>query len=182
MSSIVLSGDTSGSVTVSVPAVAGTNTVTIPATTGTVMVSSNMPAFSAYASAATQSLGNGVYTKIAINTKEFDTANCFDATTNYRFTPTVAGYYQVNGQVNIVGTTSTRNLVTIYKNGAEYKRGTDLGGLLATTLNATVSSIIYLNGSTDYVELYAYVAATGSTVNGGVTYQTYFNGCLVRAA
>ena len=48
MSSIVLSGDTSGSVTVSVPAVSGSNTVTIPAVTGTVMVSSNMPAFNAY--------------------------------------------------------------------------------------------------------------------------------------
>jgi hypothetical protein len=38
MSSIVLSGDTSGAVTVSVPAVAGTNTVTIPATTGNIPV------------------------------------------------------------------------------------------------------------------------------------------------
>jgi hypothetical protein len=38
MSSLVLSGDTSGTVTVTVPAVAGTNTVTIPATTGNVPV------------------------------------------------------------------------------------------------------------------------------------------------
>lgn len=38
MSSVVLSGDTSGTVTLTVPAVAGTNTVTIPAGTGTVAV------------------------------------------------------------------------------------------------------------------------------------------------
>lgn len=38
MSSVVLSGDTSGTVTVTVPAVAGSNTVTIPAGTGTVAV------------------------------------------------------------------------------------------------------------------------------------------------
>jgi len=38
MSSIVLSGDTSGQVSLTVPAIAGSNTVTIPAGTGTVAV------------------------------------------------------------------------------------------------------------------------------------------------
>jgi len=38
MSSMVLSGDTSGTVTVTVPAVAGTNTITLPAGTGTAAV------------------------------------------------------------------------------------------------------------------------------------------------
>jgi hypothetical protein len=38
MSSVVISGDTSGTVSVTVPAVAGTNTVTIPAGTGTIAV------------------------------------------------------------------------------------------------------------------------------------------------
>ena len=37
MSSLILNGDTSGSVTFQVPAVAGTNTITIPATTGTLV-------------------------------------------------------------------------------------------------------------------------------------------------
>jgi hypothetical protein len=38
MSSVVLSGDTSGTVTLTVPAIAGSNTVTVPAGTGTVAV------------------------------------------------------------------------------------------------------------------------------------------------
>lgn len=37
MASIVISGDTSGSITVAAPAVAGSNTVTIPAITGNVV-------------------------------------------------------------------------------------------------------------------------------------------------
>jgi len=37
MSSVVISGDTSGTITVSAPAVAGTTTLTLPATTGTVL-------------------------------------------------------------------------------------------------------------------------------------------------
>lgn len=37
MSSVIISGDTSGAITVSAPAVAGTTTLTLPATTGTVL-------------------------------------------------------------------------------------------------------------------------------------------------
>lgn len=42
MSSVVISGDTSGTVTVTVPAVAGTNTATLPAATGTVALTSDV--------------------------------------------------------------------------------------------------------------------------------------------
>lgn len=38
MSSLVLTGDTSGTVTVAAPAVAGTNTITLPASTGNSLV------------------------------------------------------------------------------------------------------------------------------------------------
>jgi hypothetical protein len=45
MSSVVISGDSSGAITLTAPAVAGTNTITLPAATGTAMVSGNIPAF-----------------------------------------------------------------------------------------------------------------------------------------
>lgn len=38
MSSILITGDTSGSITLAAPAIAGTNTATLPASTGTVLV------------------------------------------------------------------------------------------------------------------------------------------------
>ena len=37
MSSVVISGDTSGAITLAAPAVSGTNTITLPASTGTVL-------------------------------------------------------------------------------------------------------------------------------------------------
>jgi hypothetical protein len=37
MSSVIISGNTSGAITLSAPAVAGTNTITLPASTGTVL-------------------------------------------------------------------------------------------------------------------------------------------------
>ena len=172
MSSVVISGDTSGSVTLSAPAVAGSTTLTLPAATGTVMVSGNMPAFSAYGSSVT-SLSNTVYTKISFDAEEFDTNNNFASN---RFTPTVAGYYQVSGLVGCGGTGEKG--IAIYKNGARFKDGAD-----ATTIyTAPVSALIYCNGSTDYVEIYFY-QATGGTVN---TYaganNCYFQAVLVRTA
>ena len=41
MSSVIISGDTSGSVTLAVPAVAGTNTITLPAVTGTLITTAS---------------------------------------------------------------------------------------------------------------------------------------------
>lgn len=46
MSSIVVSGDTSGAITIAAPAVAGTNTLTLPASTGTVALTSGLPSAS----------------------------------------------------------------------------------------------------------------------------------------
>jgi hypothetical protein len=145
-------------------------------------VAGNGPAFSAYKSGANQSLTPDTYTKISFQTEEFDTNAAFDNATNYRFQPTVAGYYQVNSRIDLSGTASSRNLATIYKNGTIFKSGGDLGGLTPTTLGSTISALVFLNGSTDYVEVYAY-CAFGSTffANSGVS-GTYFQASMVRAS
>jgi hypothetical protein len=41
MASIIVAGDTSGTITIEAPAVAGTNTLTLPASTGTLLDSTN---------------------------------------------------------------------------------------------------------------------------------------------
>ena len=50
------------------------------------------PAFEAYLSSS-QSVSDNVQTKVQIDTKVFDTNNAYDNSTNYRFTPGVAGKY-----------------------------------------------------------------------------------------
>lgn len=57
MSSVVISGDTSGAITLSAPAVAGTNTITLPAVAGNVLVST----------AVSSSILGTVTNKVAIN-------------------------------------------------------------------------------------------------------------------
>ena len=118
------------------------------------------PAFSAYAN-ANQALTSGVATKVALGTEIFDTDGCFDSTTNYRFTPTVPGFYQVNGLIRAIATNMTALIISIYKNGAEYRRG-DEQSIPATSAvqQITVNEVVLLNGSTDYIELYANLTGT----------------------
>jgi hypothetical protein len=177
MSSIVVSGDTSGSITLAVPAVAGTNTVTIAAQTGTLYAAA--PTFRAFSSGS-QSISNSTYTKITLNNENFDTNNNFDSTTNYRFTPTIAGYYQINGQVFFTGNALGQVQIAIYKNGTQYNFGsgtnnnTNIGG------QAVVSDLVYMNGTTDYVELFGWQGSGGSLNT--FTSGNYMSGFLVRGA
>jgi hypothetical protein len=174
MSSLVLSGDTSGTVTVAAPAVAGTNTATLPAATGTVMVSGNMPAFSAWQSSS-QTISSGTFTKIRFQTKEYDTANCYDNSTNFRFTPNVAGYYQVTGCLNM----DNALYVSVVKNGTEFKRGLQYA---TGSSAANVTALVYLNGSTDYVEIYGYNGNASSRNTDANLYSTYFQAAMIRSA
>lgn len=131
------------------------------------------PAFSYYQSIA-QSLSSGVFTKLTFTSSEFDTTGGMYASS--RFTPTVAGYYQINGCFGIA-TTATSLVSSIYKNGVELRRGT----VSSSASVAEVVALIYLNGTSDYVEMYGYqVAATQNTAAAATV--TYFQGALVRAA
>lgn len=137
----------------------------------------NGPAFSAYYTGAGQSVVTNTFVKLILNTEEFDTNNCFDSTTNYRFTPTVAGYYQLNGQIGFTTWVAGGEL-SIFKNGAQFKNGTNTNN----SAWASVSSVIYFNGTTDYVELFI-AHTSGSTQTSAATSQSnYFNGALIRGA
>jgi len=180
MSSVILSGDTSGTVTVAAPSVAGTNTVTLPAASGVIQVSGAMPVFSAYSSSG-QTLSNNTWTKIAFQTEEFDTNSNYDNATNYRFTPTVAGYYQVGGAISL-GASPSYASCSLYKNGARFKDGVQAGSSANALSELTASALIYFNGSTDYVEFYALQASGGSSTTSAGAYYTYFQAVMVRGA
>lgn len=144
----------------------------------------NGPAFSAYLNSA-QTVSNSTFTKLAANIEEFDTNSNYDNATNYRFTPTIAGYYQINGNISFAATVVNGNSVAaIYKNGARFKDGNLSGGSTAGNLfYSVVSALIYFNGSTDYVELFGLVSGTGTltfSFNAGT--QSYLQGSLVRSA
>jgi hypothetical protein len=175
MSSVVISGDTSGAVTLAVPAVAGTNTVTIAAQTGTLNVAG--PAFSAYRS-SNQTLTQNTYVKIQLNTESFDTNNNFDSTTNYRFTPTVAGYYQLSAQMQL-NTSSGVLFIAIYKNGLQFQ-ASGLSATLGAGSLVSINSLVSANGSTDYFEIFVYSDNAAPQINGSTN--SFFSGFLARGA
>jgi len=151
------------------------------------LASTLAPAFSAYANAG-QTISAGTFTKVAINTEIFDTNNNFDNTSNYRFTPTVAGYYQVNGSVSCGTTGAVELIAAVYKNGSIYTRGTNVNMTSATFGDSVVTfnEVMYLNGSTDYIELWGLVSANPRSGNGFRYYDTWltsrFSAAMVRSA
>lgn len=179
MSQIALTGNASGTgiVTLAAPNTNTNRTITLPDETGTLITTATptqtRPAFSAYQSVA-QQINNGATNIISLDTEEFDTNANFASN---RFTPTIAGYYQINGSVQLNGSGSVESF--IYKNGTVYKYGSYVATASSSPLSI-VSSVVYLNGSTDYVELYGYSAGTLNTFAGQA--RVYFNGCFLRGA
>jgi hypothetical protein len=126
-------------------------------------------------------IANLTATKIPCNIEEFDTNSNYDNTTNYRFTPTVAGYYQVNGRFAITGASSTLLIIDVFKNGSAIKRGVDLRSTQTSGAGVSVNCLVYLNGSSDYIEIYAVVDGTSVFIEGAST-ATYFQAAMVRSA
>ena len=187
MSQVKIQGNASGTgiFTIASPNSNNNQTLTLPDNTGTLLssastIANNGPAFSAYQNATT-TVNNSTATKIALQVEEFDTASAFDSTTNYRFQPQVAGYYQVTGCINFAPNSSGFRFVSIYKNGSNAKNGNNVPGGSVNYLTINVSALIYLNGSTDYVELYG-SQNSGSNLATSGNADVYFQAFLARAA
>ena len=135
----------------------------------------NTPAFEAKLSGS-QTVSNGANTKIQLANEIFDTDNCFDNTTNYRFTPNVAGKYFVYVKANAESSNQemTRLNVYIFKNGS-YSEYTDIMSRDSNYFRIAsgfYSKIVEMNGTTDYLEAYCYV--TGGGTLGLLTNNSHF--------
>jgi hypothetical protein len=131
-----------------------------------------VPAFLAY-NDGTQSLSASTNTKVVFDHESADTDSSYD-TTNYRYTPSVAGYYQIN--VGVYYQSSSNPFVMLYKNTTNVNR---LGGTGSGALGMmTGSALVYMNGTTDYLEIYAY-NNLATTLGAGASNLMYFQAHLV---
>lgn len=138
----------------------------------------NQPYFSAFLS-ANQSFTAGTPTKIAFNTKNFDSGTYYDAVTNFRYTPLIAGKYLVTVQLTAQGVSSAVNQYApvaayIYKNGSQLLVSSGqlyfFAGGLTLGQSANITAIVPMNGTTDFLEGWGNVSTVGSTLfNGGST-------------
>ena len=189
MSKVALSGNASGTgtFTIASPNSNTDQTLTLPDNTGTILTTAtagvpvNGPAFSAFRNTSDQSISATTWTKVAFNAEEFDTNSNYDNATNYRFTPTVAGYYSITWMVYLTTGTVANTFTSLYKNGSIFKYGTTLpsgAGYFTFVIGGAV--LVYMNGSTDYVEVYANSGQNATIASGNNL--TYFQGAMVRSA
>jgi hypothetical protein len=135
-------------------------------------------AFSVYGTSLTTAAQN-TFTKIVYDTEDFDTNNNFSSS---RFTPTVAGYYNIQAYMYASVTASGGVFASIFKNGSRYCDGTSLPVTNPNDVVVVVSAVVYCNGSTDYIEIYGYQGYAASAGLGSNNYLRKFCGNLVRGA
>jgi len=140
MSSVVISGDTSGQVTLAAPAVAGSNTITLPASTGTAIISD--------ASANIQF--NSGYGSVA-------TAYGCRAWVNFNGT-TSPGTIRASGNVTSV----TKNGTGLYTiNFTNALTDANYAGVFGCNDNANTSTICYRTGGTKTASAFQISTASG---------------------
>jgi len=133
-------------------------------------IASVQPSFSARIS-SDQTVSASTFTKMQCATEDFDTDSKYDASSNFRFTPTVAGYYQFN--LGMRGSSSTTNIIALYKNDVLFKRHVVEGHKFATL------SVICVSDADDYFEAFGFT--TGTTFD-DETADNYFQAHFVRTA
>ena len=116
----------------------------------------NNPSFAVKKGSDNQALSSATWTKVTFDTELFDSNNNFASS---RFTPTVAGQYYFCADLHHY---NSANAATTIRNTALYKNGSAHTQTLRTensapgyTIKVEVSAIIEMNGTTDYVEVYA---------------------------
>jgi hypothetical protein len=97
-------------------------------------------------------------TKIILDAENYDSQGEFDSATNYRFTATYTGYYQVNAVITLKRPPSGLTFACrIKKNGTTYCEANeyfeDIAGGSPDAWSVQISDVIYL-AATDYIELY----------------------------
>ena len=109
-----------------------------------------------FRSGSVQSIDSGGGgTKVQLNGESYDVDDEFDNSSNYRFTATVAGYYQVNAAIKYSTTVDQKSYVaSIRRNGSEIAQS-QLISAHTTFLAVTVSDIVFLD-ATQYLELFAF--------------------------
>jgi len=127
----------------------------------------NTPAFAA--TKANTGFTAGGDSKMTFATEIFDTDNCYDNSTNYRFTPTTAGKYFVFANIAFdADTPYARHQIKIYKNGSHHARSQlKLTGnyFAASDTTANIHYVVDMNGSSDYLEIYGFLDQNGATQN-----------------
>lgn len=135
---------------------------------------------------------NGITnTKITIYASAVKNYGTWWSVANHKFTPNIPGWYLINACVHCQNNpTSTsadlRAMIEIYLNGSVFARGQDSTYVGSKIHSLQVSYAIYLNGNTDYVEIYiknvsSEIKSNEIILGSAGTFADYFQAILIGA-
>jgi len=160
MASIVVSGDTSGTITIAAPAVSGTNTLTLPAATGTVLTSASNTNFPA--GSVLQVVQGNLNASVSTSSTSFVTTGLAASITpssssnKVLVTVSVADVY--------TGAIGQSAYFTIYRNSTNISPASGTGQNQAFSLIWSNTSIVQANATFSYLDSPATTSATTYTV------------------
>ena len=129
-----------------------------------------------------QTMSNNTHTVLAFDSVEHDTASGFN-TSNYRYTPNVAGkyYFEACLQFTYSGSLGNTTYQYIRKNATAVVESSNREGGYGSVTQS--SGILTMNGSSDYVDIQVYGNPSGNFIaeGNGTNKRTYFMGFLLSA-
>ena len=137
------------------------------------------PAFRAFLGSA-QVLASSTTTVISMASETFDTDNFYNTST-YKFTPTTAGYYYLNGCLQF--SHSTGNYLCdakLYKNTSIAARGNVWNDGSNSEMHTYVSTIVSANGSSDYFQIQGFQASGGNITITAGSDKSFFEAFYIR--
>jgi hypothetical protein len=148
---------------------------------GTSIGESNVPYFYVTRD-SNQTMSNNTHTVLQFDSVEHDTASGYN-TSNYRYTPNVAGKYYFEACLQWTYSSSIGNTRYVYlrKNATAVVESSSREGGYGSIAQA--SGILTMNGSSDYVDIQVYGNPTGNFIaeGNGTNKRTYFLGYLISA-
>ncbi len=122
--------------------------------------------------------------KVTFQTEILDNTSAFD-TVNSRFLPLVAGWYYIYGVTEILDNSlpaipQSGLKITLKKNGSS-DIAFGIYGYSSHGSTVQLSCFVYLNGSTDYIEMYAYQGYDNTAPDITTETDTWFSGFLINA-
>lgn len=105
---------------------------------------------------ASYSFAAQTFTKVVMQQEIYDFGSDYDLAQS-RFTAPVAGIYNVSGRHSSAG---TRGIVTLYKNGAEIMRGSDVDGVSNPRGRMLLGDVQLAAG--DYIEMWGWNQSTSA--------------------
>ena len=124
----------------------------------------NTPFFYANMSGSDQTgVSSNTWTKVQFNNEVYDPQSVYDPSSNYRFTPNVAGKYLINSRISpyVAGVKFRAGFVAVYKNGSSVGQfGMSGDTTYIDYMLQPINQIVTANGSGDYFEIYGKITTS----------------------